>query len=104
MERGLRAPLRPHEEVTLRRVALGISKAELLPARDVAHLIRLCLIDEKDGRTPQPLLHFVRRYQHDGHRLLVDRLDDSVGFGRPEQRVVADIGSPGAYGWSVPRT
>ena len=50
MERGLRAPLCPHEEVTLRRVALGISKAKLLPARDVAHLIRLCLIDEKDGR------------------------------------------------------
>jgi len=50
MECGLRAPLSPHEEVTLRRVALGISKAKLLPARDVAHLIRLCLIDEKDGR------------------------------------------------------
>ena len=50
MERGLRAPLSPHEEITLRRVALGISKAKRLPARDVAHLIRLCLIDEKDGR------------------------------------------------------
>jgi hypothetical protein len=50
MDRGLKAPLSPHEESTLRRVALGISKAELLPARDVAHLIRLCLIDEKDGR------------------------------------------------------
>ena len=50
MDRGLKAPLSPHEEVTLRRVALGISKAELLAARDVSHLIRLCLIDEKDGR------------------------------------------------------
>jgi hypothetical protein len=50
MERGLKALLSPHEEVTLRRVALGISKAKLLPARDVDHLIRLCLIDEVDGR------------------------------------------------------
>jgi hypothetical protein len=33
MERGLIAPLSPHEEVSFRRVALGISKAELLPAR-----------------------------------------------------------------------
>jgi hypothetical protein len=38
MERGLRAPLSPHEEVSFRRVALGISKAELLPARDVERL------------------------------------------------------------------
>ena len=50
MDRGLKAPLSPHEESTLRRVALGISKAELLPARDVAHLISLRLVDEKDGR------------------------------------------------------
>ena len=50
MERGLKAPLSPHEEVTLRRVALGISKAKLSPARDVAQLVRLGLIDEKDGR------------------------------------------------------
>ena len=49
MERGLKALLSPHEEVTLRRVALGISKAKLLPARDVDHLIRLCLIDERMG-------------------------------------------------------
>ena len=50
MDRGLRAPLSPHEEITLRRVSLGISKAKLLRARDVAHLIRLGLIDEKNGR------------------------------------------------------
>jgi hypothetical protein len=49
MERGLKAPLSPREAVTLRRIALGISKAELLPARDVVQLIRLCLVDEKDG-------------------------------------------------------
>jgi hypothetical protein len=50
MERGLIAPLSPHEEVTLRRIALGISKASELPLRDVAYLIRLCLVAENDGR------------------------------------------------------
>jgi hypothetical protein len=50
MVRGLRAPLSPHEEVTLRRIALGIAKAKLLSARDVAYLVRLGLVDEGDGR------------------------------------------------------
>ena len=50
MERGLRAPLNPHEEVTFRRIALGISEAKHLLARDVAYLIRLCLVAENDGR------------------------------------------------------
>jgi hypothetical protein len=50
MERGLIAPLSPHEEVTLRRIALGISKARQLPPRDVAHLIRLCLVADNEGR------------------------------------------------------
>jgi hypothetical protein len=49
MERGLRAPLSPHEEVTFRRVALGISKAELLPARDVERLKALSLIEEHES-------------------------------------------------------
>jgi hypothetical protein len=50
MERGLKAPLSPHEGATFRRIALGISEAKLLPARDVAYLIRLRLVDEKEGR------------------------------------------------------
>jgi hypothetical protein len=50
MERGFRAPLSPHEEVTLRRIGLGISEAKHLLARDVAYLIRLCLVAENDGR------------------------------------------------------
>jgi hypothetical protein len=50
MERGLRAPLSPREEVSFRRVALGIAKAKHLPARDVAYLIRLRLVEEKEGR------------------------------------------------------
>jgi hypothetical protein len=50
MERDLKAPLSPHEEVTLRRIGLGISEAKHLLARDVAYLIRLCLVAEDDGR------------------------------------------------------
>jgi hypothetical protein len=50
MDRGLRAPLSPHEEVTLRRIALGISEAKHLPAHNVAYLIRLCLVAENEGR------------------------------------------------------
>ena len=50
MERGLIAPLSPHEEVTLRRIALGIPKASQLPPRDAAHLIRLRLVADNEGR------------------------------------------------------
>jgi hypothetical protein len=50
MERGLKAPLSPHEGATFRRIALGISQAKLFPARDVAYLIRLRLVDEKEGQ------------------------------------------------------
>jgi hypothetical protein len=46
MARGRAAPLSPNEEVTLRRVALGISKPADLPARDVTHLKTLSLIEE----------------------------------------------------------
>jgi hypothetical protein len=50
MDRGLRAPLSAHEEVTFRRIALGISKSKLLRAQDVAYLIHLRLVEEEDGR------------------------------------------------------
>ena len=49
MERGLKAPLSPHEEGTLRRVALGYLKAEHLHARDVGRLKTLLLIEEHEG-------------------------------------------------------
>jgi hypothetical protein len=45
-DRGLLAPLRPHEEVTVRRVALGIAKPVDLPARDVERLKSLLLIED----------------------------------------------------------
>jgi hypothetical protein len=50
MERDLKTPLSPHEEVTLRRIGLGISEAKHLLARDVAYLIHLCLVAENEGR------------------------------------------------------
>jgi hypothetical protein len=46
MERGLKAPLSPHEGVTLRRIALGIANPADLPAKDVERLKALVLVEE----------------------------------------------------------
>jgi len=62
MERGLKAPFSPHEEATFRRIALGLCEANLLPARDVAYLIRLRLVEEKEGRLRVTALG-CKRYQ-----------------------------------------
>jgi hypothetical protein len=48
MTRGS-SPLSPHEEVTLRRVALGIAQAPHLSKSDVKRLKALSLIDENGG-------------------------------------------------------
>jgi hypothetical protein len=62
MERSLKAPLSPHEEGALRRIALGISKPKHLPGRDVDYLTRLGLVEEIEGRVK--LTHLGRmRYQ-----------------------------------------
>ena len=45
-DRGLLAPLSPQEEVTLRRVALGIAQPADLPAKDVERLKSRLLIEE----------------------------------------------------------
>jgi hypothetical protein len=50
MARGRTAPLSPNEEVTLRRIALGISQAKQLPTHDVDYLVRLRLVDDDEGR------------------------------------------------------
>jgi hypothetical protein len=50
MDRGLSAPLSPNEEVTLRRVALGITGRGELRAANLARLIDLLLVEEIDGR------------------------------------------------------
>ncbi|MCA0249963.1 MAG: hypothetical protein LCH93_25400 [Proteobacteria bacterium] len=45
MARSLNAPLSPHEEVALRRVALGLAPNEVLSDRAVARLKSLALIE-----------------------------------------------------------
>jgi hypothetical protein len=47
--RGITAPLSPHEEITLRRVALGFGTPARLEARHVQRLLQLALIEEADG-------------------------------------------------------
>ena len=50
MVRGLCAPLSPNEELTLRRVALGIALPKDLPAGDVLRLRNLALIEDRGER------------------------------------------------------
>jgi hypothetical protein len=47
--RGILAPLSPHEEITLRRVALGFGARDRLPAPHVERLTSLALVEEVDG-------------------------------------------------------
>jgi len=47
--RGILAPLSPHEEITLRRVALGFGLRDHLPSQHVVRLEQLALIEETDG-------------------------------------------------------
>lgn len=49
MTRGSLAPLSVNEEITLRRVALGISKAANLSEFDIKRLKALSLVEEKGG-------------------------------------------------------
>ncbi|MBN9516275.1 MAG: hypothetical protein J0H97_22920 [Alphaproteobacteria bacterium] len=50
MPRSLDAPLSPNEEITLRRVALGISCARDLPQRDLMRLKTLSLVEMTEDR------------------------------------------------------
>ena len=49
MSRSLDAPLSPNEEVTLRRVALGISPLKDLAPRDLTRLASLSLVEIDAG-------------------------------------------------------
>jgi hypothetical protein len=49
MARGRTAPLSPNEEVSLRRVGLGIFQPADLAGRDITHLKALSLIEEHGG-------------------------------------------------------
>jgi hypothetical protein len=55
LHRGLLAPLSPNEEITLRRVALGIANPVDLPARDVERLKSLLLIEDSAGLRVTPI-------------------------------------------------
>jgi hypothetical protein len=50
MARSLDAPLSPHEEATLRRVANGITKVKHLAPGHVRRLKHLALVEEDDRR------------------------------------------------------
>ena len=52
--RGILAPLSPHEEITLRRVALGSGGRDHLPSQHVRRLEQLALIEEADGALRLP--------------------------------------------------
>ena len=47
--RGILAPLSPHEEITLRRVALGFGAPDRLPEQHVQRLETLGLVEQADG-------------------------------------------------------
>jgi len=47
--RGILAPLSPHEEITLRRVALGFGVRDHLPSQHIRRLEQLALVEEADG-------------------------------------------------------
>ena len=47
--RGILAPLSPHEEITLRRVALGFGRREHLPEQHIRRLEQLALVEEANG-------------------------------------------------------
>jgi hypothetical protein len=50
MLRGQTAPLSPNEEITLRRIALGVAPVDELRPRDVARLETLALVQRVDER------------------------------------------------------
>jgi hypothetical protein len=47
--RGILAPLSPHEEITLRRVALGFGLRDHLPEQHIRRLEQLALVEEANG-------------------------------------------------------
>jgi hypothetical protein len=47
--RGILAPLSPHEEITLRRVALGFGLRDRLPEQHIRRLEQLALVEEAGG-------------------------------------------------------
>jgi hypothetical protein len=63
MARGLRVPLSPNEELTLRRVALGIALTKDLRSADVLRMRGLALIEDHGDRLGLTMLG-KERYEH----------------------------------------
>ncbi|CAN5886683.1 hypothetical protein BH11PSE3_BH11PSE3_04390 [soil metagenome] len=59
--RGMLAPLSPHEEITLRRIALGFGERDRLSPRYIERLEQLQLIEEVEG-VLQPTEVGLQRY------------------------------------------
>lgn len=79
MDRGLKAPLSPHEEGALRRIALGISKSRHLPGRDVDYLIRLGLVEQFEGRAKLTHLGRMRYQGMPNDAAMSDTKDEAAG-------------------------
>ena len=79
MARGLRAPLSPNEELTLRRVALGIALGKDLPAGDVLRLRNLALIEDRGDHFGLTALGR-ERYEH-LHETIGGAPDNAIGDG-----------------------
>ena len=87
MSRSLDAPLSPNEEVTLRRVALGISPMKDLAPRDLMRLKSLALVEIdfprfRDGRGYSSA-RILREAGYDGElRAVGDVLVDQLAYMR----------------------
>ena len=93
MARGLCAPLSPNEELTLRRVALGIALAKDLPAGDVLRLLNLGLIEDRGEHFGLTALGR-ERYEH-LHKTIGGTLDNAIDGeqGRPHSLRIFDRGA-----------
>ena len=90
MARGLRAPLSPNEELTLRRVALGIVPAKDLPAADVRRLRNLALIEDRGERLGLTALGR-ERYDHLHPQRIDGAPDDGSKVGRSLRAFAGDM-------------
>ena len=93
MARGLRAPLSPNEELTLRRVALGIALAKDLRAGDALRLLNLGLIEDRGEHFGLTALGRERyEYVHETINDAPDSASDGAGkLGDFEQTFVREI-------------
>lgn len=80
-----------NEEVTLRRVALGIARSSELSAADLAHLRELALV-ERDGANPRLTVRGRRHYNNLPWALPITDLRDQADYAG---LLAKHIGDPG---------